>query len=59
MLNTSDMINDNTTTNTTMVLKMKEYFVKFMSSSKIVYAFAGENFNKMFKEFKVGQFIIG
>ncbi|KAL7071525.1 hypothetical protein ACQ4LE_009297 [Meloidogyne hapla] len=53
--NTSDMIvinDDNTTKKTTMILKLKEYFVKLMSST-IVYAFAGENFKKMFEKFKI------
>nr|CAD2135445.1 unnamed protein product [Meloidogyne enterolobii] len=54
--NTSDMIinDDNTITKyTSMVLQLKEYFIKIMSSSAIIYAFAGKNFIKMFGEFKV------
>jgi len=41
-----------------MVLQLKEYFIKIMSSSAIIYAFAGKNFIKMFVEFKVRQIFL-
>nr|CAD2207180.1 unnamed protein product [Meloidogyne enterolobii] len=41
------------TENTAMILELKEYFIKLMSCSTILYAYFGENLIKLFRKLKV------